>query len=548
MYLEISNPMDYHAALYIRLSKEDESEGPSQSVQNQESLLREFVQQHRLTVFDTYVDDGWSGTNFDRPSFQRLIADIEAKKVNMVITKDLSRLGRDYIMTGHYMERYFPEHRVRYISLLDGIDTGVDSTANDITPFRAIMNDMYAKDISKKIKSVKRDKQRKGEFIGGKPVYGYKMHPTEKNKIVIDEKVAPIVRRIFALALDGMSSRNIAVLLNREGIPTPAAYANLPVAKPGPYTGLWSSERISEMLQNETYIGNMVQGRSVKISYKSKKCLKQDPANWVVVEGTHEPLVDAESFHRVRMLLNSRKHTRSRTYDFLLKGLIFCHECGYPLAVINRKNTRGEDVLYFVCRTYQRFTKAGVCTCHSIKEKTVTDAVIARVQEVCRGFLNPEELLPMAREAVEEARKQSSLEAELQALQSRIDSLTASMDRVYADRLSGLLPEEDFQRLFNRLKLDRKLLEERRQEMELQKKSPVTVDDRARELVERFIQTAGESRELLVSLIERVELTEDKEIIIKFRFAQLDEVAQSQQPQGSAPPEAAPFFTGECLH
>ena len=548
MYSEISNPMDYHAALYIRLSKEDENEGPSQSVTNQESLLREFVEQHRLSVYDTYIDDGWSGTNFDRPDFQRMIADIEAKRVNMVITKDLSRLGRDYIMTGHYMERYFPEHRVRYISLLDGIDTGVDSTANDITPFRAIMNDMYAKDISKKIKSVKRDKQRKGEFIGGKPVYGYKMHPTEKNKIVIDEKVAPIVRRIFALALDGMSSRNIAVLLNREGIPTPATYANLPVAKPGPYTGLWSSERISEMLQNETYIGNMVQGRSVKISYKSKKCLKQDPANWVVVEGTHEPLVDAESFHRVRMLLNSRKHTRSRTYDFLLKGLIFCHECGYPLAVINRKNTRGEDVLYFSCRTYQRFTKAGVCTCHSIKEKTVTDAVIARVQEVCRGFLNPEELLPMAREAVEEARKQSSLEAELQAFQSRIDSLTANMDRVYADRLSGLLPEEDFQRLFNRVKLDRKLLEERRQEMELQKKSPVTVDDRARELVERFIQTAGESRELLVSLIERVELTEDKEIIIKFRFAQLDEVAQSQQPQGFAPSAAAPFFTGECLH
>ena len=380
MYLEISNPMDYHAALYIRLSKEDESEGPSQSVQNQESLLREFVQQHRLSVYDTYVDDGWSGTSFDRPAFQRMIADIEAKKVNMVITKDLSRLGRDYILTGHYMERYFPEHRVRYISLLDGIDTGVDSTANDITPFRAIMNDMYAKDISKKIKSVKRDKQRKGQFIGGKPVYGYKMHPTEKNKIVIDEEVAPVVRRIFALALSGMSCRNIATLLNQEGVPTPATYAGLPVAKPGPYTGLWSSERISDMLQNETYIGNMVQGRSVKISYKSKKCLKQNPANWVVVEGTHEPLVDMETFQKVRMLVNSRKHTRSRTYDFLLKGLIFCHECGYPLAVLNRKNARGEDVLYFVCRTYQRFTKAGVCTCHSIKERTVTDAVIAKVR------------------------------------------------------------------------------------------------------------------------------------------------------------------------
>ena len=177
--MEIQEPKQYRAALYIRLSKEDEREGPSQSIQNQESLLRAFVETHHLTVADCYIDDGYSGTNFERPGFQRMIRDIEAHKVNLVLTKDLSRLGRDYILTGHYMERYFPEHRVRYISLLDGIDTGTDAAANDITPFRAIMNDMYAKDISKKIKSVKRDKQRKGEFIGGKPVYGYKMHPTE---------------------------------------------------------------------------------------------------------------------------------------------------------------------------------------------------------------------------------------------------------------------------------------------------------------------------------------------------------------------------------
>ena len=274
MYIEISNPMEYHAALYIRLSKEDENEGPSQSVQNQESLLRDFVRQHRLQVTDTYIDDGWSGTNFDRPNFQRMIADIEAKKVNMVITKDLSRLGRDYIMTGHYMERYFPEHRVRYISLLDGIDTGVDSTANDITPFRAIMNDMYAKDISKKIKSVKRDKQRKGLFIGGKPMYGYKMHPTERNKIIVDEDAACIVRRIFAMALSGTSCRQIARTLNAEGIPTPAVYCGWKMGQNSPFAGMWSSERISEMLRNETYIGNMVQGRTVKVNYKSKKCLK----------------------------------------------------------------------------------------------------------------------------------------------------------------------------------------------------------------------------------------------------------------------------------
>ena len=522
MYLEISNPMDYHVALYIRLSKEDENEGPSESVTNQKSLLDEVVKKHRLSVYDVYIDDGFSGTNFDRPAFQRMIADIEAKKVNMVITKDLSRLGRDYIMTGYYMERYFPEKRVRYISLLDGIDTGVESTANDITPFRAIMNDMYAKDISKKIKSVKRDKQRKGQFIGGKPVYGYKMHPTEKNKIVIDEEVAPMVRRIFGMALDGMSCRQIAAQLNAEGVPTPATYAGLPVPNPGPYTGLWSSERISDMLQNETYIGNMVQGRSVKISYKSKKCLRQSPENWVIVEGTHEPIIDPETFQKVQMLVNSRKHTRSRTYDFLLKGLIFCHECGYPMAVLNRKNVAGENRLFFVCRTYQRFTKAGVCSCHSIKEETVNEAVLTKVREVCQAYLNPDRLRPIVQEAVENASKESNCEAEMQALQSKITALTTNLDQMYMDRLNGLLSEEDFQRIYQKVKMDRTVLEDRLKSLQEQAKQPVNTEEKAKALVKQFLDSALTSRELLVSLIERVELTESKEILIQFRFAELN--------------------------
>ena len=522
MYLEINDPMDYHAALYIRLSKEDESEGPSQSVTNQKALLAEFVKQHRLSVYDTYTDDGWSGTNFDRPDFRRMIADIEAGKVNMVITKDLSRLGRDYIMTGHYMERYFPERRVRYISLLDGIDTGVESSANDITPFRAIMNDMYARDISRKIKSVKRDKQRRGQFIGGKPMYGYKMHPTEKNKIVVDEEVAPIVRRIFAMALDGMSCRRIATTLNEEGIPTPATYCGWKVGKPGPYTGLWSSERISDMLQNETYIGNMVQGRQIKISYKSQKCLKQDRANWIIVEGTHEPLVDAETFRRVRMLVDSRKHTRSRTYDFLLKGMIFCRECGYPLSVLNRRNAAGEDRLFFVCRTYQRFTKAGVCSCHSIKEKTVTDAVIARVRQVCAAFLDPGFLLPAARKALEDAGSADRTGSEIQSLKTKIDALTANLDRMYMDKLSGILNEADFQRIYRKMKADRSKLESRLHDLQQQRDSPAGAADEALELVQRFTDSAFASRELLVSLIERIELSEDKQIYIKFRFKQPD--------------------------
>ncbi len=518
MYLEISNPKDYHAALYIRLSKEDENEGPSGSVTNQQSLLHAFVREHRLDVYDTYIDDGWSGTSFDRPGFQRMLRDIEAGKVNMVITKDLSRLGRDYIMTGHYMERYFPEKRVRYISLLDGVDTGIESSANDITPFRAIMNDMYAKDISKKIKSVKHDKQRKGEFIGGKPMYGYRMHPSEKNRIVIDEDAAPVVRRIFAMALAGTSCRQIAVRLNEEGVLSPAAYAGLTLSCHGPYSGQWSSERITAMLKNETYIGNMVQGRTARISYKTKKCLRRQPQQWVVVEHTHEPLIDPETFRKVQLMVNSRRNTRSRTYDFLLKGLIFCHECGYPLAVMNRRNAAGEDRLFFVCRTYQRFTKAGVCSCHSIKEQTVTEAVIERTREVCEAYLNPERLRPIAAAAVAASGRVDGREEELSALHARIDSMTAHLDRMYMDRLNGLLADVDFERLYRRIKAERTALEEKLRELEAQKKNPVPIEDRARELVQQFLHCAFTSRELLVSLIERIELTESKEIIIRFRF------------------------------
>ncbi len=525
MYLEISNPADYHVGLYIRLSKEDENEGASESVNNQKSILEEFVKQHRLSVYDTYIDDGYSGGNFDRPGFQRLIDDIEAKRINMVITKDLSRLGRDYILTGHYMERYFPEHQVRYISLLDGIDTGVESTANDITPFRAIMNDMYAKDISKKIKSVKHVKQRKGLFIGGKPMYGYKMHPSEKNKIVVDEEVAPTVRRIFGMALKGISCRQIAATLNAEGVHTPATYAGLNQGRTGPYAGLWSSERISDMLANETYLGHMVQGRSKKISYKSKKCVRLSPKDWVVVEDTHEPLVTQEEFDKVRMLVESRKHTRSRTYDFLLKGLIYCHECGCPMAVINRKKPSGEDCLYFVCRTYQRFTKAGVCSCHSIKEETVTAAVLEQLRDICERYITREELMPIAERSVQESEEARQTKQEMDGLTAKIASLTAHLDKVYMDKLSGLLAEDDFARIYQKVKAERTALEQRLFKLTAQAEKPVDYKAMAKVLVNRFLSTADQNRELLVSLIERIEYSEDKQLYIHFRFPSLEAIS-----------------------
>jgi hypothetical protein len=261
----------------------------------------------------------------------------------------------------------------------------------------------------------------------------------------------------------------------------------------------------------------------VKISYKSKKCLRQPQENWVVVENTHEPIIDKEAFQKVRLLVESRRHTRCRTYDFLLKGLIFCHECGYPMAVINRKNAAGEERLFLICRTYQRFTKAGVCTCHSIKEKTVTDAVLAKVREVCEAYLNPAELMPVAEAAVSGADKAASAEAEIQSLRNRIDTLTVNLDKMYMDKLSGILSEADFQRIYLKVKDDRAQLEEQLKALEREKENPVPKEDRAKELVQRFLDSVPTNRELLFSLIERVELSEDKQIYIKFRFRQLNE-------------------------
>lgn len=516
MELRIRDAGAYRAALYIRLSKEDDRDGPSQSVTNQKAMLEAFARREGITVHDIYTDDGWSGTRFDRPDFLRMLRDIEAGKVNMVITKDLSRLGRDYIQTGHYMERYFPEKRVRYISLLDGIDTGVESTANDITPFRAIMNDMYAKDISRKIRSVKREKQRRGQFIGGRACYGYKMHPAEKNRIAVDEEAAAVVRQIFSWALEGMSCRAIAGRLNEEGVPSPSVYGGRKTGCPGPYAGLWSSERISEMLRNEMYIGNMVQGRMVKLSYKSQKCLRQPRESWVVVENTHQPLVSEEVFRKVGWLLESRRHTRSRTYDFPLKGLIFCHECGYPLGVLNRKTGAGKDRLIFVCRTYQRFTKAGVCTCHCVKEETVMRAVTEEVARLRENCVSVEELKEIALQTLD-AETGQPREEELRDLRGRLEQITEHLDKMYLDKLTGILSEGDFLRIYDRLREERERLLRQCAQLEQPPETARSREERADELVDGFLREMGGNRELLAGLISRAELTEDKKLYIRFR-------------------------------
>lgn len=529
MYRKIDDPQNYSVALYLRLSKEDDKKGTgkdgddSESIKNQRFMLEEYAKNQRLNVFDVYSDDGFSGTSFERPDFERMVADIEAKKVNMVITKDMSRLGRDYIYTGLYMERFFPEHGVRYISLLDNYDSKIDGYSSDMGPFKAIMNDMYAKDVSKKVTSVKHDKQDKGLFIGGKPAFGYKKSPTEKNAIVVDEPAAQIVREIFQLALDGKSCREIAMILNRQNVPTAATYAGINLSVKGPYSGKWSAERISFMLQNEVYIGSMVQGRVKKVSYKSKKCLKLPREEWKVVENTHEPLVDRATFEKIAMLIASRNHTRSRTYDYLLKGIIFCHECGYPLGVINRTLAGNRRTLYFVCRIYQRFTEYQTCTCHCSNVEDVTEAILKQVREICKRYtdrLDLEEITGEAKKRLQaEKRRQGQ---DLTEMKTRLEGIQSKIDQSYDDRLAGMVDEDVFKRVYTKLKEEQATLRRKIQTFENSDHNDVLLDsEKVRELARTFLNAEEYSRELLVSLIERIELSENKEVTIYFRFKEI---------------------------
>lgn len=527
MYPIINDPKKYSAALYVRLSKEDEhkknADDDSESIKNQIELLQNYAAEQKLSVYDTYIDDGYSGTSHQRPNFERLIDDIYNKKVNLVITKDLSRLSRNYIDTGHFLEEVFPEENVRYISLLDGIDTFDKNYSGDITPFKAILNDMYAKDISKKISSVKHNKQLKGDFIGGKAPYGYIKSPTEKNKIVVDEYAAEIVKKIFNLALSGTSCRQIAMELNRENIPTPAQYANIKLSIKGPYSGKWSSERVSAMLQNEVYIGNMVQGRMVKVSYKSKKCKRLPPDEWIVVENTHEPIIDKETFKKVGELIKSRNNTRSRTYDFLLKGLIYCHECGYPLGVVKRNLSGNIPTMYFVCRTYQRFTEYHTCTCHCVRVEDVTSAVIDEIKKVCREYINNIDTKNLSNKATKEIqsllRKQ---DRDIAALNSKLEFIQKKIDNAYMDKLSEIIDADTFNRIYQNLLDEQKSTRDRLTELNNSDFTAQIIDEnKIKELVEEFINAKECSRELLISLVERIELTEDKQVKVFFKFKEL---------------------------
>lgn len=368
---------DFRAALYIRLSREDGDREESDSVANQRALLTEFAENEpTILSHEIFVDDGYSGTDFARPAFARMLDALRARRLNCVVVKDLSRFGRNYIDAGHYLEQEFPLLGVRFISLGDDIDSWArPAQANTIlVPFKNLINDEYSRDISQKIRAALDSKRRRGEFIGSHAPYGYRRASNDRAKLVPDEATAPVVRRIFADFLAGRAKTAIARTLNAEQVPSPAAQRT-------GGAGLWSYSSIDHILRNPVYRGDLVQGRYGNISYKVQKTRRREENRWFIVRGTHEPLVDAADFDRAQSLMQTVSRADAPGIVHPLAGLVRCAECGRALTR-RRVRHRYGTYEYYLCPTYKQSHAA--CTPHSVRvdavERAVLDAICAEIR------------------------------------------------------------------------------------------------------------------------------------------------------------------------
>lgn len=510
----------YNVGLYIRLSREDDDKTlESESITNQKSLLLQYVKENHLRVYDIYIDDGYSGTNFDRPDFNRLLNDIELGKINMVITKDMSRLGRDYIGTGNLIEKYFPEHNVRYIAVTDNIDTFLDSSNNDIAPFKAIMNDMYAKDISKKIKSSLKAKMKEGKWVGGRTPFGYDQDKDNKNHLVVNAQQASVVKRIFDMCLEGLSFFKIAKQLTNEGVKTPAQYYNFEWrSNYNLKYGEWHSKTIRDILTNRMYIGDMVQNRRSKVNYKVKKVIKNNPNDHIIVENTHAPIIDKETFYEVQKRIPKNKGRNEKKEIHLLDGLLYCGDCGHRISIQSRR--KKDNRCYTICNYYRTYMKKRLCTTHSNNYDELEKAIIKSLTEMCLNYINGDKIKNNVSNNLKEDNKTDD-KNELEKLTNDIWQINDNLDIIYIDKLNKKITEDQFERV--KIRLENELTAKQNRYNELNNNINDTINEESKnkiiiEYINKFLSMEEPSRELIINLIDRVEIFEDKTINIKVCF------------------------------
>lgn len=516
--------------MYIRLSREDGDKQESESIGNQRKILQRYIEENKLTFVKEYVDDGVSGTTFDRPYFNELLQDIENKTINMVITKDLSRLGRDYIKTGYYLENYFPEKNVRYVSILDGIDTYIDSINNDITPFKAIMNDMYAKDISKKVKSVIKEKQKNGEYMCSTPPYGYKRHPTIKNKLIVDEKVRYVVEKIFDMYANGHGSVEITSYLNSNKYLSPKGYRVTGLVKDENKTNHnWNEVGICNMLRNEVYIGNSVQNKRTVISYKVKKIRDIPKEQQVRVNNTHEAIIDNDVFEKVQCILEKRGNNSKLKYDYLLRGLLYCHHCKRKLQIVLKKNSKrnAKSHPYITCSGH----KERGCYALNMNYDKFEEHIIEVVKKICRIYADKDVFYSIYEKCHNKTISiQEGYKKKIQQIEEKIKQINLDLENMYKDKLRGIVLEEDYVRYSKSFIANRTELNEQKIEFEEKlQRIEEGVDKQKREeeskeldkLIEEFLKLEEIDKIYLYRLINKIEIDKDKNVYIYFNFSKL---------------------------
>ena len=523
----------YKVAIYIRLSKEDEKddkEKDSESVTNQRNILLKFVKDNGYELVDLYIDDGYTRTNFDRPEFKRMIKDIELGKINMVITKDLSRLGRDYITTGEYVEKWFPKHNVRYISLLDGVDTMLDTTNNEIAPFKAIINDMYSRDNSKKIKAALKSKQQEGKWVGGCAPFGYKVDPNDKNHLVINEEEAPIVRKIFSLALEGKSKNQIINQLFNEHIPTPSQIRNVNRAFKYSELGYWNTTTIRSILSNELYTGDMVQNRRSRISYKVRNIVPNDKSEWIVVPNTHEPLISRKDFQEVQRIAKVNTGLRyEKKIRGVFDGLIYCGECKSRMALQGGNGGHCHGHYYTICNTYRKYSKLKLCTSHSYNFEKLENKIIEQLKEIFKDYIDESETTNNLIKNKDKLNDTNDLSSNLKKVEKSLETKKRNLDKMYIDKLEGNIEEEQYNRIKNKLNDEIRDLEDKKNSIieSIYDNDLSNDNEKCITLVKEFLNMEEPSREIAVRLIKRIELHQDKTIDIYFNFKKLNILSDS---------------------
>ena len=435
-------------ALYCRLSRDDDYHGDSSSIQTQKQMLEQYAKQNSFSHTKFYIADGYSGTSFERPGFQELITDIEKGKVSTIITKDLSRLGRDYLKTGYYLENYFPEHKVRFIAVNDNVDSNKEH--QEFTPFRNIMNEWYAKDISKKIKSAYHTKALEGKFTGPFAPYGYMKDPNNKHKLIVNPETGPIVKRIFDLARSGLTTFKISMILNKDKILKPRAqiikdHGKYIMDKFVKYPYDWSSRSIHAILMNIEYLGHLVCNRNTSKSFKDRTLINVPKEDWIIIRNTHEALVDEETFNIVQPMITAKRTNVKETHTYqMFVGLLRCPDCGKTLS-FSRYNNRKSFGAY-ACSTYRRFGK-GYCTTHYISYEKLYSIVLEDINKHLKhAKISEETVLKHLVESnqIKHEKDLNRYQKDISKLEKRVEDINALIKKMYEDRLHEKISEERF--------------------------------------------------------------------------------------------------------